>query len=145
MLDPLTALSLVGNIVQFVDFSIKLLGKAHEIHNSTQGSLQENLDAETVAETIGALQIKLRIQDDDKNSDGKLDESLERLCLGCDEIAKELLDVLDKFKVQGKRSPWKSMRQAIKSMKGKTAVGEIYDRLKRFQETLELTILVDLR
>jgi len=146
MLDPMTALGLAGNAVQFVDFSIKLLGDAHEIHKSAQGSLQGNLDVEKVAEIIRTLQMKLRTQDDNNiNTDGKAENSLERLCLSCDETAEELLEALEKLKVQGTRSPWKSMRQAIKSFKGKTAVVELCGRLKRFQDALELTILVDLR
>jgi len=146
MLDPMTALGLAGNIVQFVDFSIKLLGDAHEIHRSAQGSLQENLDIEAVAETMRKLQMKLRIQNDENIPiDSKAEDSLERLCSSCDETAQELLEVLEVLKVQGKRSPWKSMRQAIKGIKGKKAIVEICSRLRRFQEALELTILVDLR
>ena len=49
MLDPMAALGLAGNIVQFVDFSIKLVGKVHEIHKSVDGALAENLDIEIVA------------------------------------------------------------------------------------------------
>jgi len=60
-------------------------------------------------------------------------------------LQKKLLEVLENFKVQGKRSPLKSMRQAIKSIKGKTAVIELCYRLKRFQDAIKLTILVDLR
>jgi hypothetical protein len=70
---------------------------------------------------------------------------LEQLCSSCDETAEDLLEVLGKLKVQGNKTPWESMRQAIKSIKGKAVVQEICGRLKRFQEVLELTILVDLR
>ncbi|KUJ15866.1 uncharacterized protein LY89DRAFT_97538 [Mollisia scopiformis] len=146
MLDPMTALGIAGNIVQFVDFSIKLLGDAHELHKSAEGSLQESLDVEKVAGTIRILQMKLRIQDDHHVSgDDKAENLLEELCTSCDETAKELFEVLGSLKVQGKKSPWKSMRQAIKSIKGKATIAKICDRLNGFRETLELTILVDLR
>jgi len=145
MLDPLTALGLAGNVVQFVEFLVQLLDKAHEVHKSAQGTSQENLDIETVAETIRALQTKLGIRDSSTRDEYQADDSLVRLCSSCDETAKELLDVLDKFKLQGKRSPWKSMRHTIKTVRGQTAVLSICERLKRFQEILELTILVDLR
>jgi hypothetical protein len=146
MLDPLTALGLAGNIVQFVDFTIRLFEDAHKIHKSAHGALQENLDVETVAKTIRILQMKLRLpRGHSMIADGKAENSLEQLCSSCDEIAEELLEVLGKLKVQGNKSPWKSMRQAIKSIKGKAVVAEICGRLKRSQEALELTILVDLR
>jgi len=146
MADPLTALGVVGNLVQFVDFLMRLLGDAREIHKSAQGSLQENSDVETVATIIRNHQTKLRYQDHHNlRADDKTEDSLEWLCSSCEEIADELLDVLSKLKVQGKRSPWKSIRQAIKNIKGKAAVTEICNRLKRFQEALEFNILVDLR
>ena len=55
MLDPLTALGLAGNIVQFVGFSSKIIGKARDIYKSADGSLLENLDAETVAQSLRVL------------------------------------------------------------------------------------------
>lgn len=146
MLDPMTALGLAGNIVQFVEFSIKLLGDANEIHKSAQGSLQENLDIEQIAGTIRTLQMTLRPPvDDDMKDDNAAEDSLEALCSSCDEIAEELLGVLEQLKAHGKRSRLKSMRQAIKNIKGNTAVTELCIRLKRFQDAIELTILVDLR
>ena len=83
-----------------MDFSIKLLGKAHEIHKSAQGTLQENLDIVVVGEAIRTLQAKLRIQDADASDGGKPVGSLEQLCSNCDETAKVLLDVLGKLKVR---------------------------------------------
>jgi hypothetical protein len=115
MLDPLTALGLAGNIVQFVDFTIRLLEDAQKIQKSAHGTLQENLDVETVAKTIRTLQKKLRLQGGHSMiDDGKAENSLEQLCSGCDETAEELLEVLGKLKIQGNKSPWKSMRHAIK-------------------------------
>ena len=146
MLDPMAALGLVGNIVQFVDFSIKLVGKAHEIHKSVDGALAENLDTETVARTLRKLQSKLKI--DEKHNmtyDSETEGLLEGLCESCDGTAKELLDILEGFKAQGKMTPWKSMRHAIKNVKGKAAVLEISARLWGFRKLLDTTILVELR
>jgi hypothetical protein len=47
-MDPLTAFSLACGIVQFVDFSSKLVSKGYEISISAEGALAENLDLETV-------------------------------------------------------------------------------------------------
>ena len=38
VLDPLTAIGLAGNIVQFVDFSSKIVGKANKIYESVDGA-----------------------------------------------------------------------------------------------------------
>jgi hypothetical protein len=48
MLDPFTTLSLVGNLIQFIDFSSKLVTKGREIYRSADGALRENLEVEVV-------------------------------------------------------------------------------------------------
>lgn len=146
MLDPMAALSLAGNIVQFLDFSINLVGKAHEVHKSVDGTLTEYLDAEVVAQRIRKLQSKLRIDQMRNTSyDREIEGLLEELCSRCDETAKELLNILEALKVQGKKTTWKSMRHAIKSVRGKGAVLEISGRLDNFRDLLQTTILVELR
>ena len=42
-------------------------------------------------------------------------------------------------------TPWKSLRHAIKNVKGKAAVLEISARLCEFRKLLDTTILVELR
>ena len=46
-MEPLTIIRLVGNIVQFVDFSGKLISKSTELYRSGEGALAENIDTET--------------------------------------------------------------------------------------------------
>ena len=146
MLDPITALGIAGNIVQFLDFSISLVGKAHDIYKSPDGTLAGNLDVAKVAETIRILQFKLQSgKRSDVGYDSEIKGLLEGMCSSCDETAKELLDVLETLKMQGKKTAWKSMRQAIKGVKSKEAVLEITGRLAQFRELLEMSILVDLR
>jgi len=146
MLDPITALGLAGNVVQFLDFSISLVGKAHDIYKSPDGSLSENVDAENVARKIKILQSKLQADEKDNPSyDSEMEGLLEGMCSSCDAAAKELLEVLETLKIQGKKTPWKGMRQAIKSIRGKAAVLEISGRLTNLRELLETIILVVLR
>jgi hypothetical protein len=52
MLDPLTALSLAGNIVQFVDFSTKLLAKGHELYKSADGTSVGYSELEAIAKDL---------------------------------------------------------------------------------------------
>jgi hypothetical protein len=146
MMDPMAALGVAGNIVQFVDFSIKLFRKAHEIHTSMAGNLRENLDAKEVANTIRILQSRLRlINRVDTPYVSETQSLLEGLCSSCDETANELLETLKMLEIQGKKTAWKSMRQAMKSVMGKAAVLEISSRLENFRGLLEMTVLVELR
>ncbi|KAF4637857.1 hypothetical protein G7Y89_g210 [Cudoniella acicularis] len=146
MLDPLTALGVVGNIVQFLDFSIGLVGKAKDIYKSVDSSLAENLDVEKVVETVKILQSRLCTENKARPEyDSEMEGLLEGLCSSCGATAQELLAVLETMKIKGKKTAWKSMRQAIKAIKGEEVVLEITKRLAHFREVLEMTILVDLR
>lgn len=55
-MDPLTALSLAGNIIQFVDFGGRLLGGAGEIYHSAEGSLKVHDELELVATDEGEVE-----------------------------------------------------------------------------------------
>ncbi len=46
--DPMSALSLPGNIVQFVQFSSKLVWKGYHVYHSADGTLPWNLEIEVV-------------------------------------------------------------------------------------------------
>jgi riboflavin synthase alpha subunit len=48
MLDPLTGISLTGNVVQFVDFSGKIISKTRELTRSSHGTTHEAYNAEVV-------------------------------------------------------------------------------------------------
>jgi hypothetical protein len=47
-MDPLTAVSLAGTILQFIDFSSKLVAGTYEIDRSVSGATAENEDITTV-------------------------------------------------------------------------------------------------
>jgi hypothetical protein len=144
MMDPVTALGLAGNIVQFLDFSTKLVGKAHDIYKSPDGSLAENLDFEKVGQTMRILHSKLQTESN-PSYDSEMEGLLDGICASCDATAKELLEILDTLKIQGKKTAWRSMQHAIKCIKGKATVLEIHGRLTHLRDQLETTILVDLR
>jgi len=59
LLDPLTALSLAGTVVQFVDFTSKILAKGAEIHRSLDGSLRENVEVESIVKDLVQLNSRL--------------------------------------------------------------------------------------
>lgn len=55
MLDPLTSLSIASSVIQFVDYSTKLVSKAKEIRKSSNGVLSENLEVESVCKRLQTL------------------------------------------------------------------------------------------
>jgi hypothetical protein len=140
MMDPLSTIGLVGNIVQFVDFGSKLISKSVELYRSTEGALDENLDTETATNHLKDLNEKLK---NGAKSTG--DTTLKDLCEACDKVARELLEALDKVKVKGKHEKWKSIRKALRSVCSKEHIEELEQRLARLRAELNLHLVVDLR
>ena len=59
MLDPFTALSLASGVVQFVDFSSKLISEGQELYKSAEGALTENTELKSVTVDLNHLCEKL--------------------------------------------------------------------------------------
>jgi hypothetical protein len=55
MTDPITAVSLIGTILQLVDFGSRLVSKSTELYRSADGALKQNINVETAAKDISQL------------------------------------------------------------------------------------------
>jgi hypothetical protein len=51
-MDPLTAVSLAANVVQFVDFATRLVSAGNELRLSSKGALAINLEIEGVTKRL---------------------------------------------------------------------------------------------
>ena len=139
-METLAIIGLVGNIVQFVDFSGKLISKSTELYQSSEGALAENIDTETATNHLVWLNSKLQ---NAATTTG--DSALESLCKSCGTAADELLAALDKVKVKGKQDKWKSIRKSLQSVWSKEKIEELERRLAGLKEELNLHVVVNLR
>jgi hypothetical protein len=139
-METLAIIGLVGNIVQFVDFSGKLISKSTELYRSSEGALAEHIDIETAINHLVLLNSKLK---DAATTTG--DGALESLCISCGTTADNLLAALDKVKVKDKQHKWKSIRKALRSVWSKEEIGNLERRLAMFREELTFHVVVDLR
>lgn len=139
-MDPLSIMGVVSNIAQLVDFGGMIISKSTQIYRSTKGSLTGNVDIELATEDLRTLISKL------KSTGTVADEPLKLLSDSCETVAKELLEVLDKLKVKGKKHrKWQSIRQALLSEMKKEDIKGLEYRLSRFRDQLNLRITTDIR
>ena len=110
---PAQCVSLVVNIFDLINFSIKLVSKAKEVHKSAAGADKETVDIETTTKDLEDLTAKLQSA---TNGGATCDPALENLYQGCKEVTGQLLDALIKVKVDGKKGKWKSTRKALRSV-----------------------------
>jgi len=139
-METLAIIGIVGNIVQFVDFSGKLISKSTELYRSSEGALAENIDTETITNHLVLLNNKLK-----GAATATGDSTLESLCKSCATTADALLAALDNVRVKGKQDKWKSMRKALRSVWSKEELAELGQRLAKFREELNLHVVVNLR
>jgi hypothetical protein len=139
-MEALPIIGLASNVVQFVEFGIKLIGKSTELYRSSEGALAENIDVEKATEHLLLLNNKLKA-----GASTTGDNTLQRLCESCKSTADELLVALNKIKCNGKQDRWKSIRKALRSVWSKEKIHELEGRLARFREELNLHMNVDLR
>jgi hypothetical protein len=151
-IDPVTAIGLGANVLQFIDFAIKLVGTGKEIYNSIGGSTVENADIEAVTRTLFRLHEQIlesnRARSDNSENAGRLSETeqnIESLGLECNNIAAELLGLLHELSAKGNRSKWASMAQALKSVWAKSKIESFHTRLHQYRAAMQTALLVSLR
>ena len=140
IMETLAIIGLIGNVVQFIDFSGKLIAKLTELYRSSDGALAENIDAETATNHLALLNNKLK-----DAATGTSDDALKSLCESCKFTTDKLLAALNKVKVNGKQDRWKSIRKALQSVWSKEEIRELEGRLARFRQELNLHLIMDLR
>lgn len=153
VLDPLSAIGLAGNIIQFIDFTTGLVGKGREIYTSTEGASIENLEIETITRhLIGQVSRLTKFLREDLVTAGKSNEALkssvialESLSESCVEVANDLIRVLENIKIKGPHRRWQSFRQALKTSWSEKKINGLLVRISRFKDELSLHLTIILR
>jgi hypothetical protein len=130
-MDPLTALGLASNIVQFVDFSGKLISATHEIYTSASGARNENVELESLAQNLKHLANQACPLQTTIMVVGKEDELLRDLGKQCVELSDELVSILEKLKAKSGSKKWQSFYQALQTVRKKDEIEALQQRLDR--------------
>ena len=131
--------ALVGNLLQFVDMTTKVISKSTQLYRSTNGKLVENLDMEKVAHDLKVLTKKLH------QSSNPEDPILNELCLSCIAVSEQFSEALAELQIKGKQSRSKTLRKALKTIWGADRIQSLNSRLQGFREQLILHLSVDIR
>ncbi|KAF4537701.1 uncharacterized protein LTHEOB_11473 [Lasiodiplodia theobromae] len=135
VLDPFAALSLAGVVVQFVDFSAKLLSETRRLHKC-RGCKDEHEEIDCINQDIS------QIFSDVATAASRKDElfsdpGLQSLIAQCQDLSQQLLTAIggtDYRKIPGHK--WKSFREALKRIWNQDKINGFRDRLSYLQEQL---------
>ena len=112
MAEALAAFGLASNILQFVDFGIKLVSYVSGLYASAEGASKENAIFEKIA-----LDIK-RTTRNLASIAANHDEALEDLVKTCNRLARDLLAILDTLKIDTKKNrQMETMRKTLKNFR----------------------------
>ena len=143
-MDPLTALSVAGTVVQFVDFSTKILSTARKLYHSKSGNLPYHEELEYVTTDLSRLATRLQQPLNQDESQASSSPGLQEICRACDKISQELLLRLEGLKVE-KKNAWKSFRGALQASWAKDDLKELVAKLDSYKQSIQTHILADLR
>ena len=139
-MEPLSALSLVAAVIQFVDFGGNLLSKSHQIYKSASGASSENAVLEEIYENLSRLADKMMVSSAlTAHKPSKEEKALGELATSCKDIADDLMKIINELKVKGDtHRKWKSFHSALKTVGKKSYIEELQRRLDKF--SLQLTV-----
>lgn len=149
-MDPITALGVAGNIIQFVEFATSLVSTAHKIHSSETGVSPNHLRLEQVCEVLRRLSEKLaaptlfpspgtKPSSYHYNAADKDATALRSLSDSCKKDCEKLLGILGNLKVQdGSNRLWKSVKAALRTKTEQKAIAELEDQLLKAERLMSL-------
>lgn len=145
-MEALAALSLAGNVVQFVDIASRFVTAAYMLYDSTRGTTKENdrvellvLNLRQLAESENLRTLAEKTQSHDaRSSDQGADEpgSLSSLSKACIEVADEIIGLLDTLKIKGEHRGSQSVYRALRTVRKRDDLERLEKRLKRISDVL---------
>jgi hypothetical protein len=148
MLDPLTAVSLAGSIVQFVSFSYKLVTGAKALRESGTGRKAEHEESDIIANCVIELNESLVALESASLTTGNLsrgEKSLLPLRKECVKIGNELMDVLRRLQVSKAHNSWDSVRKALRSIMKEGRIRDLENRLLKLQRQIDSHLISDIQ
>jgi hypothetical protein len=150
-MDPLSALSVAGTAVQFIDFISKLISAGRQLYKD--GSLSVNAQAELATKDLKNYSDRMRQFLQLNLTSGYLtkDETtvLEDICDEADRMASSLIKRLGELKAPGKKKgkarAVKSAMLSISAMWDREEIDEFRSKLDVYRGVLDSTVLRTLR
>jgi hypothetical protein len=139
-MDPITAVGFAASILNFIDFSHKLISGTLEVIKS--GSTSENAHVSVVINDLHAVTKELDYPPTGKS---KHEDALNTLASECKGLSEELQQLLEKLKVTAKNSKWKSVKTALRSMWKKGEVAGLESRLHTYRSQILLRLVLILK
>jgi hypothetical protein len=141
MIDPLTALGLAGNIVQFIDFTLTLVSGTRKIRDSVAGTGSHADQLQVIADQLRHRKSDLAEFSARSSASSHVDSELARVATDSETLADELISVVSTIKAKKPGKVWDSFKAALKEIWKEDQIQHILQRVIALQTVLNGRIL----
>lgn len=145
-MEAIAAFGLACNVIQVVDFGLKIASKFREIYD--EGRTIEHQDLDYTSKHLAEINEKLSASIQNARTNKPLtkdDHELQDLAVKCARSARDLRDELDKLKISGRHGKRAAVFKAFKSIRRNDAINKIRDRLCEYERVLDTRMLPRLK
>ncbi|CZR45804.1 uncharacterized protein FPRO_15020 [Fusarium proliferatum ET1] len=139
-MDPLSSVGLASNILQFVEFSVKLVSKGVEIYSSTDGAPVQHADLRASLDNLRELAAPFRQRKNLRLSRDPDEIRIVQTAIACNETAHDLQDALDGL-VATPHSMTSSVLKALQSVWVQGKIDYMVGRLEGYRSDLQLMMI----
>ncbi|CAI7632139.1 unnamed protein product [Penicillium glandicola] len=138
-MDPLTAISLAGNILEFIDFSYKVISGVNKVLSTSNGMTPENEQLSILVEDLNVITQDL-VTDIPARTENE--KQLGALAANCHALSGELYQILQRLRVGDKRSKWEGLMVKWHSMRKEKEIDSIEQRLNGYRSQILIRLQV---
>lgn len=145
-MEPLSALTVACAVIQFVDFGSKLVGTSIEVYRSADGTPEDIVEIEALADHAEQLSRKLSLSNQTRmlSTSAQDEAGLRQLASRSEKLANEIVVILSKIKGQPYQA-WSAVRVAIKLKWTEGKVKNLQTRLDAVKSEIWLQMLCMVR
>ena len=146
-MDPFSAVSLAGNVIQFVEFGSNLISGVADLYTSADGASSTNRELELITRDLIGICTSLNrprnLKEEEQMS--KVESNLLKLSRSCVKLGKEFVSKLQELKSKGRNRKWDSVRQALRAMWKEKDIERYRRRLESYRSEIAFHLLAILR
>jgi hypothetical protein len=137
-MEPLAALSIAAAVLQFIDFSAKLIHGAKEIHRSSSGMAEEDRSLEHVTREMHKLSMRLVPPYNGPETDDE--RALRSLASECKDLAAKIVKLYKDLAPKDPKSKRSAIHSAWKNRMSESTKRDLESNLANCRSQLELQL-----
>lgn len=148
-MDPFSVLGCAAAILQFVEFSVKIIGSTHEIYTSQSGAAQENIRIKEVTERV--KQLSQHLENNVAHHVGgypsRTSNVIVNLAQDAQSLAEQLLRCIDSLSIgrSARFQSWEAFRKALRGYLQADHIKTLQIRLDELRSELMLHLITMIR